>query len=91
MAVYVQCESRCRVAHVALNRFHVITVLKGQSGVGVAEIMDTGIRRSGFRCQLFKWKLIKPYAIGNKGTWSGNAKNTRVFINRGFWLLWTEA
>lgn len=37
------------------------------------------------------WKLLKPYTIGNKGTWGGNAKDTRMFINAVFWVLRTGA
>ncbi|MDR1692920.1 MAG: IS5/IS1182 family transposase, partial [Oscillospiraceae bacterium] len=27
-----------------------------------------------------EWELIKPHTIGNKGTWGGNARDTRLFI-----------
>ena len=37
------------------------------------------------------WALIAPYTIGNKGTWGGNAKDTRKFINGVFWILRTGA
>jgi len=37
------------------------------------------------------WALIEPYTIGNKGTWGGNAKDTRLFINAVFWILRTGA
>ncbi len=37
------------------------------------------------------WKLIEPHTIGNKGTWGGNAKDTRLFINAVFWVLRTGA
>jgi len=37
------------------------------------------------------WELIKPYTIGNKGTWGGNARDTRLFINAVFWILRTGA
>ena len=30
------------------------------------------------------WELIKPHTIGNKGTWGGNAHDTRLFINAVF-------
>lgn len=33
------------------------------------------------------WALIEPYTIGNKGTWGGNAKDTRLFINAVFWIF----
>lgn len=37
------------------------------------------------------WDLIEPHTIGNKGTWGGNAKDTRLFINAVFWILRTGA
>ena len=37
------------------------------------------------------WELIKPHTIGNKGTWGGNALDTRLFINAVFWILRTGA
>ena len=37
------------------------------------------------------WDLIAPHTIGNKGTWGGNAKDTRQFINGVFWILRTGA
>jgi len=35
--------------------------------------------------------LIKPFTIGNKGTWGGNARDTRLFINAVLWILRTGA
>lgn len=37
------------------------------------------------------WAMIEPYTIGNKGTWGGNAKDTRLFIDAVFWILRTGA
>lgn len=37
------------------------------------------------------WELPKPHTIGNKGTWGGNAKDTRQFLNGVFWILRTGA
>ena len=37
------------------------------------------------------WELLAPYTIGNKGTWGGNARDTRQFINAVFWILRTGA
>jgi transposase len=37
------------------------------------------------------WDLIGPHTIGNKGTWGGNARDTRLFINAVFWILRTGA
>ena len=37
------------------------------------------------------WALIEPHTIGNKGTWGGNARDTRQFINGVFWILRTGA
>lgn len=37
------------------------------------------------------WKRIKPHVIGEKGTWGGNAKDTRQFVNGVFWVLRTGA
>jgi transposase len=32
---------------------------------------------------------IEPHLLGRKGTWRGNAKNNRQFINTVFWILRT--
>jgi len=37
------------------------------------------------------WGLIMPHTIGSKGTWGGNARDTRLFINAVFWILRTGA
>ncbi len=37
------------------------------------------------------WALFEPLTIGNKGTWGGNAKDTRLFIDAVFWILRTGA
>ena len=37
------------------------------------------------------WALMEPHRIGNKGTWGGNARDTRLFINAVFWILRTGA
>jgi len=37
------------------------------------------------------WERIEPYTIGNKGSWGGNAKDTRLFINAVLWVLRTGA
>ena len=37
------------------------------------------------------WVLIEPHTIGNKGTWVGNEKDTRLFIDAVFWILRTGA
>ena len=37
------------------------------------------------------WALLEPLTIGNKGTWGGNARDTRLFINAVFWILRTGA
>ncbi len=37
------------------------------------------------------WALIEPHTIGNKGTWGGNAKDTRLFIDAVCWILRTGA
>lgn len=35
------------------------------------------------------WAVIEPHTIGNKGSWGGNARDTRQFINAVFWILRT--
>lgn len=35
------------------------------------------------------WAIIEPLTIGNKGSWGGNAHDTRLFINGVFWVLRT--
>ena len=37
------------------------------------------------------WVAIEPHTIGNKGSWGGNARDTRKFINAVFWILRTGA
>jgi len=37
------------------------------------------------------WAVIEPHTIGNKGSWGGNARDTRQFINGVFWILRTGA
>ena len=37
------------------------------------------------------WKLLEPHLIGRKGTWGGNARDNRKFINAVFWILRTGA
>ncbi|MCL2707313.1 MAG: IS5/IS1182 family transposase, partial [Dehalococcoidia bacterium] len=33
------------------------------------------------------WELLEPNLMGRKGTWGGNAKDNRRFINGIFWIL----
>ena len=40
------------MAEIFLHGFHVVTVLQGEYGEGVAQIMHTGVRRSCFGCDL---------------------------------------
>ena len=35
------------------------------------------------------WNLLEPHLLGRKGTWGGNAKDNRQFINAVFWILRT--
>lgn len=51
--------------------------------------MANELRRHGISDTV--WKLIAPHTIGNKGTWGGNARDTRLFINAVFWILRTGA
>lgn len=37
------------------------------------------------------WAVIEPYTIGKRGSWGGNARDTRKFINAVFWILRTGA
>jgi len=37
------------------------------------------------------WKILEPYLPGRKGTWGGNARDNRLFINAVFWILRTGA
>ena len=37
------------------------------------------------------WSVIEPYSIEIKGSWGGNARDTRLFINAVFWILRTGA
>ncbi len=33
------------------------------------------------------WALLEPHLLGRKGTWGGNARDNRQFINAVFWIL----
>ena len=37
------------------------------------------------------WGQLEPHLLGRKGTWGGNAKDNRQFINAVFWILRTGA
>jgi transposase len=37
------------------------------------------------------WQLLEPRLLGRKGTWGGNARDNRQFINAVFWILRTGA
>ena len=51
--------------------------------------MNQSITRHDLSDEL--WALIEPYTIGNKGSWGGNARDTRQFVNAVFWILRTGA
>ena len=37
------------------------------------------------------WELLEPHLLGRKGTWGGNGRDNRLFINAVFWILRTGA
>ena len=37
------------------------------------------------------WEILKPHLLGRKGTWGGNARDNRLFINAVFWIFRTGA
>ena len=37
------------------------------------------------------WECMEPLLLGRKGTWGGNARDNRQFINAVFWVLRTGA
>ena len=37
------------------------------------------------------WKLLEPHLLGRKGTWEGDVRNNRRFINAVLWILRTGA
>jgi transposase len=37
------------------------------------------------------WEILEPNLKGKKGTWGGNARDNRCFINAVFWILRTGA
>ena len=37
------------------------------------------------------WESLEPLLLGSKGTWGGNARDNRQFINTVFWILRTGA
>ena len=51
--------------------------------------MKNGLYRHNIRNAA--WAIIEPHTIGNKGSWGGNEKDTRLFINAVFWVLRTGA
>jgi len=51
--------------------------------------MTTAIRRHDISDRA--WQQMEPHTIGNKGSWGGNARDTRLFVNAVFWILRTGA
>lgn len=51
--------------------------------------MNNAQRRHDISDEL--WGRLEPHLLGRKGTWGGNAKNNRQFINGVFWILRTGA
>ena len=47
------------MAEIFLHGFHVVTVLQGEHGEGVAQIMHTGVRRSCVGCKLLMMFIKK--------------------------------
>jgi transposase len=37
------------------------------------------------------WELLRPHLMGRKGTWGGNARDNRQFIDAVFWIVRTGA
>jgi len=37
------------------------------------------------------WGVLQPHLKGRKGTWGGNVRDNRKFINGVFWILRTRA
>jgi transposase len=37
------------------------------------------------------WVVLEPHLLGRAGTWGGNARDNRQFINAVFWILRTGA
>ena len=37
------------------------------------------------------WELLENHLPGRKGTWGGNARDNRQFVNAVFWILRTGA
>lgn len=35
------------------------------------------------------WKLLEPHFPGRQGSWGGQAKDNRLFINAVFWIIGT--
>ena len=51
--------------------------------------MDADYHRHDISDKL--WALLEPLLLGRKGTWGGNARDNRRFINAVFWILRTGA
>ena len=54
MSVDIQREGRRRVAQVALDRFDIVAVLQGQHGVGMSEVMHSGVWGADLSSKLFE-------------------------------------
>lgn len=52
MAVHIQRKCRCGMAQVFLHSFHIIAILEGEDGEGMPKIVNAGIRRTRFPCNL---------------------------------------
>jgi len=37
------------------------------------------------------WEVLEPLLLGRPGTWGGNARDNRLFVNAVFWILRTGA
>ena len=77
MAMFRHCRQKCRF---------VVLMKKNAQG---CFFMENSYRRHDMSDAM--WEILKPYTIGNKGTWGGNAKDTRQFLNGVFWILRTGA
>jgi transposase len=51
--------------------------------------MDLAHRRHDISDKV--WNILEPHLPGRKGSWGGNARDNRLFINAIFWILRTGA
>lgn len=60
MTVSIQCKRSSMVAQVFLNRFYIISILQGQSCIGMPEVMKAKLRSAHLCDDPFKTVIDSP-------------------------------